>query len=335
MKIKIVRIIFSIAFVAIISSCSNKIDINEPYKEQMVIYGLLNQTENVQYIKINKAFLGTGDNYGYAQIADSINYDPQNLSVKLEVIKSKVVVNTITLHDTIIPNASSGTFNKEKNIIYCTYEKLKAKDDDGIYFTYNLRVKNLKSGYEATASTNLVDKVTLSNYSSIFSAMKEDGTYTTITNVWTAVPYAKTYNLRMIFYYRDFVGNLPNNKSIEWNLGEVTSSGKNYEELKLTFSGEDFFDFLQSQKDVYFNNTVSFRVADSIRYQIYAGGDELAIYTQVNKPSSGLLLEKPIYTNVKNGLGIFSCRYKYESNGLKVSDKTKDQLHSLTELNFQ
>lgn len=330
MKFKSLFCIFACIVLLTSSSCSTKIDINEPYKEQTVVYGLLNQTDSIQYIKINKAFLGEGNNFDYAQIPDSFNYNPADLQVKLEVIKNKLKTNEIVLRDTILPTANTGIFSKEKNIIYYTKEKLFAKEN-GEFLTYKLVVKNIKSGNEVTSETNLIDRVSINYLGNSFSIIRTDGNYVPISLEWNPANFAKTYNVILTFYYSEKKNNsIPTVKSVDWNLGEVTTPNSNGTGLPVTLvtNGEDFVNFLKSIKSANFPDDGSTRFADSVKYTLYSGGAELYFYQQVNKPSSGLLLEKPLYGNIKNGLGIFSCRGKFVSQSLKVTDVTKDFLTS-------
>jgi hypothetical protein len=330
MKFKSLFYIFAIAVLLFTNSCSTKIDINEPYKEITVVYGLLNQTDSIQYIKINKAFLGEGNNFEYAQIPDSFNYNPADLRVKLEVIKNKNKIKEIFLKDTIINGASAGVFSKEKNIIYYTKEKLFAKET-GEFLTYRLVINNIKSGNEVTAETNLIDRVSLNFLGTSFSIVRTDGNYVPINLEWNPANFAKTYNVILTFYYSERTGSsIAQGKSVDWNLGEITASSSNGtgQPLVLKTNGEDFISFLKSLKSTNFPDGNFIRTADSVKYTLYSGGDELYFYQQVNKPSSGLLLEKPLYGNIKNGLGIFSCRGKFVSPSLKISDPTKDFLTS-------
>jgi hypothetical protein len=328
MKFNCLFYIFAGIILMVVGSCSTKIDINEPYKEQTVVYGLLNQTDTIQYIKINKAFLGEGNNFEYAQIPDSFNYNPADLRVKLEVIKNKLKIKEIPLRDTILSGASKGVFSKEKNIIYYTKEKLVAKEN-GEFLTYRLVINNLKSGNEVTAETNLIDRVSLNFLGTSFSIIRTDGNYVPINLEWNPANFAKTYNVILTFFYREGTGStLKVTKSVDWNLGEVTATSSNGtgQPLVLKTNGEDFISYLKSLKSSNFPEGNFSRIADSVQYTLYSGGDELYFYQQVNKPSSGLLLEKPLYGNIKNGLGIFSCRGKFVSPKIVVSDPTKDFL---------
>ena len=58
------------------SSCENTVDINADWKETIVVYGLLDPNDSVQYIKVNKAFLNQNTSaYTVAQISDSLYLD--------------------------------------------------------------------------------------------------------------------------------------------------------------------------------------------------------------------------------------------------------------------
>ena len=64
-------------------SCTTDFDTTAHYQDITVVYGLLDQTQPNQYIKINKAFLSETDVLTYANDADSSNY-PFILDIKLE-----------------------------------------------------------------------------------------------------------------------------------------------------------------------------------------------------------------------------------------------------------
>jgi hypothetical protein len=122
-----IRILF-IAFASLLffHSCKNDLDVLAPYKESVAIYGLLDNTDTINYIRVNKVFLGEGDATYMAQNADSVYFQPGEISVKLERIKNGLTVSVtnpstasmqINLRDTLIP-LSSGSFNTQQRIYY-------------------------------------------------------------------------------------------------------------------------------------------------------------------------------------------------------------------------
>ena len=82
-KITTFVILFALFFVA----CETEFEVSADWKEVAVVYGLLDQSNDQQYIKINKAYLGIGDALQMASVADSINYNPADLEVKIIKVK--------------------------------------------------------------------------------------------------------------------------------------------------------------------------------------------------------------------------------------------------------
>ena len=51
--------------------CTTDVDLNAPYSPFTVVFGLLDPGQDTQYVKINKTWLGAGNNFDYALIRDS------------------------------------------------------------------------------------------------------------------------------------------------------------------------------------------------------------------------------------------------------------------------
>ena len=93
------KIFAFLAFVitlAVFTSCDKDIEINDDYKDITIIYGLLDPTDSISYLRIEKAFLSNGDIYQAAQIPDS-NIFSYKLDAKLLDKDGDVVVVLIQL----------------------------------------------------------------------------------------------------------------------------------------------------------------------------------------------------------------------------------------------
>ena len=154
-------------------ACETDFEVNADWKEVMVVYGLLDQSQTQQYIKINKAYLGEGDAMQMATVADSVNYNPEDLEVK--IYKAENVYNSfdtlfsylefygelyklkdsIILRDTILEK-EDGLFATDENIIYTTPSNFfltnNADEKD-----YILSIVNKKSRKQVWAKTNLIN----------------------------------------------------------------------------------------------------------------------------------------------------------------------------------
>jgi len=67
------------------------------------------------------------------------------------------------------------------------------------------------------------------------------------------------------------------------------------------------------------------------------GSEDLETYINVNKPITGIVQERPQFTNINNGIGLFSSRFKKIRFDYDLTSSTLDYLKSVDGLdrNFQ
>jgi hypothetical protein len=295
--------------------CKTDFDVNAPWKEATVIYGLLDQSKAVQMIKINKAFLGEGDANVFAQNPDSINYDPKDLVVEIFETKNGTTLRTLTFRDSIIAGKESGAFSTQKNIVYVCYDKLDSTDFTKVY---KLRVKNLKTGNEASAVTSVLEKVRYTkpnpntsyvSFVTVASTPTTNGTYSDLATSWTTKPNAKTFQTKLRFVYieRDTLLHVTSEeKFVDWvQLAKQSAGTVGGEAITQNISGQGFYQLLGNEIP---ENPNFYRVAKRIELTMTVGTEELDNYILINTPSGDLNQDKPTYTNVENGFGIFSSR---------------------------
>jgi len=303
---------------AIFSSCETEPDILAPYREEAVIYGLLNQKDDVHIIEVGKVFQGSGNAYDMAKVSDSINYKAADIEVTLlELGSGGTVRRTILMKDTLVQGSSDGIFNKSNNLAYFTRETLSSA------YNYQFRLRNLKTNYECTALTPLVGVTTSPDKDTLLIsrlprtpkiALKLDVTkYATLSPTWASIANGRDYQITLRFHYKEYAsGNDTVYKFIDWKQALVTAGSlKGGEQIAQEIKCEDFFKFIQVQKEagIFDDNNVNRKPA-YLEIFMSIGGDELSTYAKVSKPSSTVIYqERPYYSNVKNGLGILSCRY--------------------------
>ncbi|MCD4731620.1 MAG: hypothetical protein K8R74_13530, partial [Bacteroidales bacterium] len=76
-------ILFGLWGLFFMNSCETDFDTTTDWEDITVVYGIIDQNDSMQYIKINRAFLGEGNVLQFAQEYDSSNY-PFPLRVWLE-----------------------------------------------------------------------------------------------------------------------------------------------------------------------------------------------------------------------------------------------------------
>jgi hypothetical protein len=304
MKLKYI-IALTLVTISLLNACKTDVDVIAPYREMAVVYGLLDVSQGIQYVKINKIFSGIGDANDFAQNPDSINFNPDDMNIILEKYNGTNFVGSITLIDTILNGGESGNFSKQKNIIYYTTEAIQAD------LNYTLKIENKKTGYKAQAKTAVIKNIALENNATRFSFVGTDNKYTTNTTIrWTSQTNAKIYELTFRFHYKEFKnGNDTVFKFVDWNFTPQYSSGiEGGVAMDKKINGEDFFAFLKTIKPDYFSDNSVRRIGWRGQVFVTAAGEEFQIYKDLNAPFSSNFQEKPVYTNVENGIGIFSTR---------------------------
>ena len=147
-KIYLILSVFAIVFTA----CETDFDVNAAWKEITVVYGLLDAGDGkeVQQIKISKAFLGEMDALQMAQYADSINFDTNNLDVKIVRIKNNGIIDTVSL--VAVPTIRDGDLFNDTIIIYEFVNDDFLKSDS----EYELLIENKISGDVVSGHTELI-----------------------------------------------------------------------------------------------------------------------------------------------------------------------------------
>ncbi len=97
---------------ALLQACSNDLDVNADYKDQTIVYGLLNQRDSVHWVKINKTFLGTGNALDMALVRDSSEYavDAITYAKVFRINDAGTTTDSFPLRDTVVTDRQPGAF---------------------------------------------------------------------------------------------------------------------------------------------------------------------------------------------------------------------------------
>jgi hypothetical protein len=326
---RVSRILLLAAILGIfLASCKKDLDINDQWKEIVVVYGLLNSNDTIHYVKITKAFLGPGNALEYAKIEDSSNF-LHKINVRMDEYDAQNnYVRTYLFDTTTITNKDSGVFYYPDQLMYYTVGNLSSTS------TYKIIIEDTTTNLLVYSETPLVGQFSISSPSSVPSARAnfEIDKYSKV--VWKPAPNGASYQLLIRFWYWELnVANplIKEKKYVDWLLFnnqpessfEVTTSGLDY-----IFLGNGFYKNIKAK--VPYDPSVE-RVADSVDYIITVASEQLYNYMEVTNPSNTIVQEKPVYTNIVNGIGLFSSKTDntvFDPRHLRLSDK------SLLELKF-
>lgn len=318
-------------------SCSTDLDVIDDWKETTIVYGLLDQSQSVQYVKVMKAFLGEGDALMMAQNFDSLYYDTNDVVVTIREIETGTIW---TLDPDVSISMEPGTFATQQVI----YKVAMTPDPD---YRYQLKVKNLRSGTETIGETKIVKDFSVTTPASNSYQVDLHPTLTATTNTykikWNAAVNGRRYNVILRMHYDEenvLTGEVDTTKYVDMNFGDLKSAKLDGTELmEVGFEKENFYSNIQSKLNA---DPAYERHPKYVEFKFAVAADDLNTYMEVSAPSTGIVQEKPSFTNIINGIGLFSARYNknatssggfgapppnpYSPYGFKMNKATLDSL---------
>jgi len=338
-----------LSLIALFTSCDNDLKIIADWKDVPAVYGILNAQDSVHYIKLNRAFLGQGDVMMMAQEFDSLHYAVDQVGIRLIEKEEDDVPsqngtnwqtrNTYELEPTNEFVRPEGVFSSPTQTIYKTTAPLN-KD-----FYYSVEVYR-KSNDTIIAQTDglipILSPLSVINPNTYSPLVILPNSYVPKVQ-WRSVSGGKMYELSMRFNYMEFPISGESDtlfKSIEINYPSIfsidTDGGDN---MDYPLSYDQFLGFIAANIPddplvrrlvVGFDSSpigtgVSIKHA-CLDFSLSAAGEDLATYLLLNENSNSLVLDRPEYSNIENGVGILSSRTVKSVNGVKITNQTNDEI---------
>lgn len=302
-------------------SCETEVDLNAPYEQQTIVYGLLDLSADTQIVRINKAFLGSGNALDFAQVPDSSEYDPSEVEAYIEYGNDNVV----PLTPFTIPNRQPGAFYDEDILVYITDENL-AVDNNGNPVNFNANPDNLADEFRLVVKVNgqTITSSTVPTYLRPSSSIQDpnpnlpDITWASPLNNFlpkamkmTSVPPGVRYEARIVFHYRDHYtnGNVVD-RAVSFDLGSTEIPlGSVSEPFQKEYSPESILSIVANNADC---NNLAYRTLKPVEFVMLVAGEDLSRYMTINTPVTGIVTERPEFSNIEgeNAIGLFSSRYK-------------------------
>ncbi len=299
------RLLFVFSTLIFLNSCSTDIDVAADWKDIPVVYSILNSTDSTHYVRIQRAYLDEKTSaLVYAPIADSNYYG--TITPVMERWKK---VNTIDTKLETFPMVINNSFPKDSGLFahpaQAIYSFTANLDKDSEYKIVFKTPKNV----DIVAKTNIVADFQVIPFPNIrtfnFSAIGSQ----TMRLYSPQNGYMHDAYIRLHYYEWDKNATVPDTlkKVIRMNIynGLLFGNTIGGQSVDIKLNGKDVFS--QLKIDVPINNQVK-RLFNGVEYVVGVGNIELSNYIQVNGVNNSLLAQKPVYTNIPNGFGIFSSR---------------------------
>lgn len=316
-----------IATFLLATGCKSEFDVTTDYQVTPIIFGLLDQSEEYHYIRINKTFLGQGNAYDFAKVADSSYFDQVDAKV-IEVGTGR----EWQLRDTILENKNeNGAFYAPQHKLYYFWTKNTHQNPNTPSYTnpddplnpdavYRLEANINNGEHIVKGQTKLVSGVSLNvgGSQNLLQLKKNNnpGEYTATSVSWPKAAGAggqnSRYNVKFIFHWDEYTGGIPTSKSFTWNLSEISGENNVGSTISISIPGEQFYQMVRDRIPI--DPSVERRLHTRVEVILTAGSEELTNYILAAQPSSSLAQSKPTYTNLEGAIGLFSARFKDNIN---------------------
>ncbi|MBL7816945.1 MAG: DUF4249 family protein [Saprospiraceae bacterium] len=314
--------VFACFFCLFNISCNNDLDLVEGGKEVPIVYGFLSLNDTATYIRIEHSFVDENKPAGeLALIADSLYY--ANINVTLVRVSNNEKFNLTRVNGTTegYPR-DKGTFAQSPNYLY------KAKNS-----TLSMRAdEQWRIVVQKTGDTKVLAQATtkvVGDYN-IFAPQAGTSLFLTYDNTFnisveSSELTAKFYDVKVIVNYDETIGSTMTAKKAEWLLASGSPRRATDAQSFFRRNAKDFYVFLANAIPVNTNATRKFKDFD---IEVTAGGQELIDFVNVGISNIGITGSQaiPTYTNIENGLGIFTSRSKAVLKGMKLNQQSLDLL---------
>jgi hypothetical protein len=320
-----IKLFSAFSIIVILFSCNEQIELSGDFKETAIVYGLLDHSDSMHYVKITRAFIGPGNAVDIAQIEDSSYFN--SVYATIEELEGGTVTRTWVLSDTIIENKdTNGVFFAPTQKVYYFKTLPTTISTSGAFGTvqtspdpqlsslnpnaqYRLNADINNGLFRVSATTDLVNGLTTNATSQnfTFKFASNPGEYKAQSVTISNTGNAHVVNAKIGINIAEYIGEDAVSQTIDWTIGENDVMPNS----SITFSaqGETFYnrviDNVTNDPLIDQRNFLGFEVV------MTGGSEDLYNYITVNQPSSSLAQTKPTYTNLEvtndyRVIGIFS-----------------------------
>lgn len=299
--------------VSALLSCDVDFDPNGEYKEQMMVYCVLDKNSDTTFVRIERCFLGGAN---YAKNKDSLYYDEQDLDVRMYAY---TLGDTVNSRKEFVFSFGHGS-NKEDGLFYSGNDSpiyyCRTKDELKQYPFYRLVIKNLKTGLVVSASTYMVSDVKVKTTDMRFRnagdpTVSLDDEKQIMWEGYTGENVAEKCKAKYFLV------------KIRFNFGKDGTTNLDYIDIpiaKRTVFGNTDRDnsvpvtigYLINNLKEGFNkkNQTNIRITARQNFviSVSACNKDMTDYIMANNSSESELNYKPVFTNIVNGYGLFASR---------------------------
>lgn len=318
-----ILIVFSLFILC--TSCDNELVLNAEWENIPIVYGILEEQEQIQYIRVEKGFIDAETSaLEVAKRTDSIYYSNTTVQLERPDFNETILLERVNATEEGLAR-EMGIFADEPNILY----KLDLGDTEPLQGGELVRLSIIDDKDEvlASAETQIVESFTLINGQPgdplNFSEYDRP-----VRISWRPEgDAAAIYDVQIIINYEE---SLPNDatqfvdKSVTWQVRKnLLREGD--DRMGIQILGEELYIFLDGALE---ESATQIRRFRDLEVVVTAAGNELAEYIRVRQANTGITSSQivPTFSNIEGGLGLFSSSAQVSRGGIRITPSSLDSL---------
>lgn len=330
MRIKVREFCFLILMACIFVSCEVNFDPNENWKATTIVYGVLDQDSDTTFVRVQKGFLGNGNYLDFAKERDSIYYRQDEIDVKMVSYypwSPDVVCDTFLFEYKEYTSKEEGDFYNQNVPMYYCVTRGRLNYEEALKREYKIIITNTKTNEQTTASTRLIGDYDITSPGHIMSFLYKNG-----KNIMSCSWYninsgvatnhmgmiAKVYQPVIRFYYR--VNEVETFTDVEFGTMLNTRDIPGYE-FKYNMDMDDLVKGLKKNLAQHKGQCSWTNRVNAFEFYVNSCSSEMYEYYSNSLQNGNALTDKPIYTNVVNGYGLFAAKRNFIKRVFSVEDE--------------
>lgn len=299
---------FTILIIVIsISSCSTDVDLIEEGSESAVVTGFIDPTVDTQFVKITKTFVTEGSAVDAA--LDPTFSEYSNLTAYVIAYDGNDSVDSYLLQEKTVTNKDSGAFYYPVQTVYYFTEPIDFDYTYGLsFFGSDKQVSAFADVVGAFKNNTNIETPTI-NLVSFFNV--NGSTYQSKNLVFIASKNVRRYEFTLRYYYTEqYTDGTSQEKFMDFtDPAWITGSLSGTEEVQFNIVGEEFYQAVAGRIQAQNNEAnVDKRIIGRLTYTFEYTGDDFNTFIELSEPSTSINVEQNPFTNIENGIGLWSSR---------------------------
>jgi len=298
-----------------LQACENEIPVNGRGQAVPVVYCLLNPQSNIQYVRISRSYTGDSATWSRPPVHDSMMWDVP-CSIYIEEMVGNQAGPFVWFYPDTVPEKDSGFFPVTAHAVYRAEFRPKVNTRYQLYVYFPDLDRMVSGRTWVHQPPEIIDPASIQGRTISFDTIQPYKTR------WLPGNYSGLYQVLFRLHYSD-------------------STARNYRFLTADFSSDLIFDtrygvtlehamngsrFYEAIARQVPEKSGTIREVISLEFILFAGGTDLALLYNTSTRAGTSFYGLNDFSNLTNGVGIFSSLTRSSVTNLQLSNLTLDRL---------